>query len=91
MATQWVILHVWSWYQGLYGGPNGIYHFGVKRAHDVGNLHLVVGGWGSTPILSGATTTTGGWSPIRAGSKAAVVCAYWGHPDGVADAPALSA
>jgi hypothetical protein len=27
----------------------------------VGYLHLVVGGWGSTPIVSGATTTTGGW------------------------------
>ena len=25
-------------------------------------------GWESTPILSGPTTTTGGWSPIRAAS-----------------------
>ena len=30
-------------------------------------------GWESTPILSGPTTTTGGWSPIRAASKKEIV------------------
>ena len=37
----------------LDASPEGIYNFGVKRAHYLGGLHLVVGGWVSTPSLSG--------------------------------------
>ena len=40
------------WDQRLDGGPNGIYHFGFKCAHDVGDLHLVVG-WNAPRIKSG--------------------------------------
>jgi len=48
--------------QRLTGSPDGIYHFGVERAHDEGDLHLVIGGWVKHPDCLGATTTTGGWS-----------------------------
>jgi hypothetical protein len=68
VTPQGMVLRPRAWHQVLYSCPNGIYHFGIERAHDVKNLHLVVGGWVSTPILSGATTTTGGWAPIRAAS-----------------------
>lgn len=47
--------------QRLAGSPDGIYHFRVERAHDEGDLHLVVGGWVKHPGSLGATTT-GGWS-----------------------------
>ena len=29
--------------QGLHLGPHGIEHFRIERAHDVGDLHWVVG------------------------------------------------
>ena len=48
--------------QGFYGRPDGIDHFGVERADDGGDLHLVVGVWVKHPDCLGATTTTGGWS-----------------------------
>ena len=38
--------------QGLDDRPDGIYHFGFECAHDVGDLHLVVG-WDAPRIKSG--------------------------------------
>jgi len=49
----------------LYGAPDCIYHFGVKRAHDVEDLHLVVWWLEQHPDSLGATPTTGGWSLSR--------------------------
>jgi len=39
-----------------------IYHFGVKGAHDGGDLHSVVVLGLKHPDCLGARTTTGGWS-----------------------------
>jgi len=53
--------------QGLDRCPHCIKHFGLECAHDIGDLHLVVG-LERTQNQIWAITTTGGWSPIRAAS-----------------------
>jgi hypothetical protein len=54
---------LWLRDQGFYGSPDGIYHFGVERAHDIRGPPF--GRWvvGKHPDCLGATPTTGGWSP----------------------------
>ena len=73
--------------QRLERRPHDISHFGCERAHDGGDLHSVVGGWNSTPIVSGPpprpvdgqlsasgrpTPWSGAHFPIRAASKLAI-------------------
>jgi hypothetical protein len=50
-----------GWEQGLNFSPDGIEHLGVERAHDVGDLHWIVG-LECTRHPSWAITATGGWS-----------------------------
>ena len=38
-----------DWNQGLNGRPESIDHLGIERAHNFGNLHLVVGVLGKHP------------------------------------------
>jgi len=64
-----------GWEQRFDRCPDGIKHFGLECAHDVCDLHLVVG-LGRTQNQIWAITTTGGWSPIRAASKAALADGY---------------
>ena len=52
--------------QRLHGPPDHIHNFGLERAHDDKDLHLVVVFRNSTRDQTRAVTTTGGWSPIRA-------------------------
>jgi hypothetical protein len=35
MTAERVIFHLRAYHQGLDGGPDGIYHFRIERAHDV--------------------------------------------------------
>jgi hypothetical protein len=53
----------------FYGGEDGIDHGGLERAHDVGDLHLVIDCVGSTRYENRATTTTGGWSCQRLSAR----------------------
>ncbi len=57
-----------SWKKPFDRRPDGIHHFGFKRAHDIGDLHLVVV-VGCTRYQNRDNPTTGGWSPIRAAPK----------------------
>ena len=57
--------------QWFHRRPNGISHFRVQRTHDREYLHRSLG-LGCTRYQNRAKPTTGGWSPIRATSKATV-------------------
>ncbi len=48
--------------------PHSINHLRIQRAHNDRHLHLVVVGLGH-PKFTRETSTTGGWSPIRAASQ----------------------
>ena len=54
MTSERVAFCLRTCHQGLYSGPDGIYHFRIERAHDVWSLHLVVGGLGKHPDSLGA-------------------------------------